>query len=297
MKQFKQILNKLIFPPIVVLILNIPVAVILLIYTFVFIGENEPISYISYIISAYTTLIICVRIPKLIKISSSFLHSNKYINRYLTDMIFRTHISLYQSLIVNLLYAVMNFHSGISYHSVWFITLAVYYTMLAIMRFVLLRHVKRNAIGKAFVLEVKKYRICGVILLLMNIALSGVVILVVYQNKGFEYAGYLIYVMAMYTFYTVITAIINIVKYKKYKSPVMSAAKVINLAAALVSLLSLETAMLTQFDTGKNPPFFRQAMTAATGGGVCIIILCMAVFMIIKSTKQLKEFQINNPET
>ena len=76
--------------------------------------------------------------------------------------------------------------------------------------------------------------------LIAVIALSGVVILVVHDNEGFEYAGYLIYVMAMYAFYNVITAVTDLVKYRKFRSPVMSASKAIKLAAALVSMLSLE---------------------------------------------------------
>lgn len=34
---------------------------------------------------------------------------------------------------------------------------------------------------------------------------------------------------------------------------------------------------------------FRQIMTSATGTGVCVIVLGMAVFMIAKSTKTLKD--------
>ncbi len=37
-----------------------------------------------------------------------------------------------------------------------------------------------------------------------------------------------------------------------------------------------------------NKLLFRQIMTVATGGGVCAVILGMAVFMIITATKQLK---------
>ena len=121
----------------------------------------------------------------------------------------------------------------------------------------------------------------------MNVALAGIVILVVYQNSGFEYPGMLIYVMALYAFYATIMAVRNVVKFRKYGSPVMSAAKVINLTAALVSMLSLETAMLTQFGAADDP-MFRQIMTASTGAGISIIVLGMAVFMIVRSTKQLK---------
>ena len=79
----------------------------------------------------------------------------------------------------------------------------------------------------------------------------------------------------------------NVVKYRKYRSPVMSAAKVVSLAAALVSMLSLETAMLTQFGSTDSEQS-RRIMTACTGAGVCTMILAMAVYMIYHATRELK---------
>lgn len=290
MEKWKRILNKLLFPGAVVIILSIPISAALLIYTFAFAHENEPVAYLSYVISAYATVIVCAQIPRLVKGGSAFVHRNKYAHRYLTDIPFRTRVSLYLSLGINLLYAVMKLFFGVYYRSVWFGTFGVYYTLLTIMRFLLLRHAKRNAFGKELVSEWKRYRLCGIILIPMTIALSGVVILVIDKNEGFEYAGYLIYIMAMYAFYATITAIINLVKYRKYRSPVMSAAKAISLAAALVSMLSLETAMLSQFGD-RHDAAFRQVMIAATGAGVCAIVLGMAVFMIVHAAKQLKGLQ------
>ena len=92
---------------------------------------------------------------------------------------------------------------------------------------------------------------------------------------------------AMYAFYATITAVYNVIKFRRYGSPVMSAAKVINLTAALVSMLSLETAMLTQFGAAGDPEF-RKMMTASTGAGISILVLGMAVYMIVWSTRQLK---------
>ena len=295
MARFKRILNKLLFPGLAVVLVCIPIAAALLIYTFCFGSETSPAAYISYVFSAYATTILCAFV---IKHGRSFkerlnaaIHGNPFAHRYLTDVSFKMHISLNISLGLNLLYAVMKLFYGIGYRSVWFITLAVYYGMLALMRFLLLRHANRNTFGQDLVSELRQYRLCGVILMLMNIALSGVVILVVSQNQGFEYAGYLIYVMAMYAFYNITTAVIDVIKYRKYKSPVMSAAKAIKLAAALVSMLSLETAMLAQFGAEEDPAF-RQIMTGATGGCVCLIVLGMALSMIFFSTKEIKRCQI-----
>ncbi|MGN1116791.1 MAG: hypothetical protein ACI4TH_09495, partial [Candidatus Ornithomonoglobus sp.] len=80
---------------------------------------------------------------------------------------------------------------------------------------------------------------------------------------------------------------VNLIKYRKYGSPVMSAAKVINLTAALVSILSLEMAMLTQFGAAEDPSL-RRLMISCTGAGVCVIVLGMAVYMICKATRELK---------
>lgn len=68
----------------------------------------------------------------------------------------------------------------------------------------------------------------------------------------------------------------------------------IPIAAALVSLLSLETAMLAQFGKGKNPEAFRQIMTGTTGGAVCLIVFSMSIFMIVKSTRKLKILKNEN---
>jgi hypothetical protein len=95
--------------------------------------------------------------------------------------------------------------------------------------------------------------------------------------------------MAAYSFYTVIIAVVNVIKFRRHGSPVLSAAKTISLAAALVSILALETAMIAQFGGTDD---YRKMMTAATGGGVCAIILGMAVFMIVRSAKHMKQLEI-----
>lgn len=267
-----------------------PVGATLLIYAFMYEEDYSLISCAAYVASAYALTIVCAYIAKMPKADvRAVLYRNPFLHRYLTDVPFKIHVSLYLSMGLNMLFAAIKLFYGIYYRSVWFGTLAVYYIMLAVMRFLLLHHVNKAGIGSDMGMELKQYRLCGVILMLMNIALSGVVVLVVWKNQGFHYAGYLIYVMALYAFYNIISAVIDVLRYRKYKSPVMSASKVIKLAAALVSMLSLETAMLMQFNDQENSEAFRRIMTGATGGGVCIIVLTIAVYMIVKSTRQLNE--------
>ena len=294
MERVKKILKKIFcLPPLPTLLISVP-AYGLVIYALA--GENvEPaVTYVSYFLSAYALIITVTGITGVVRFMRQGIDKHPLVrkilniplvSRYLKEDIFRAEAALYQGFFINLLYAGVKMLSGILYRSVWFITLAVYYVLLAVMRASLLHYVRNNEKDKAS--EWSRYRLCGIILLFMNVSLTGIVVLVIHQNSGFEYPGVLIYAMALYAFYATITAVHNVIKFRRYGSPVMSAAKVINLTAALVSMLSLETAMLTQFGAADDP-MFRQIMTASTGAGISILVLGMAVYMIVYSTKQLK---------
>lgn len=285
MKQIKKILHSLLFPKTAVVILSVPASAALLTYSFAVAGEKTLIAYISYLFSAWSLTIVCAGLVPVFRRLGELLHRNRHIHRYITDIPFKTRVTLYGSLGINVLYAVVKLISGVYYGSAWLISLAVYYVCLAVMRFLLLRHVNRNPVGKELVLEWRHYRLCGGILLLMNIALGGIVILALRKGEGFAYAGSLIYVMAMYAFYSVVMAVVNIVKYRRLGSPVLSAAKAVNFVTALVSMLALETAMLAQY--GADEPAFRLAMTGAVGAAVCAIVFGTALFMMIRATVRL----------
>ena len=163
-------------------------------------------------------------------------------------------------------------------------------SILSIGKFLLLRFVNHNSIGgEDYAKELQIARVCGIILMTLNIALSAVVVLVITRDAGFTYGGVLIYAVALYTFYITIAAIVNLIKYRRFHSPVMTVAKVINLAAALVSMLALETAMLSQFGTGDAGPYFKQMMIGLTGAAVSTIVIVMSVGIIVKTSKNLKK--------
>lgn len=290
MKDWKQIGKRLLFPGRAVLLAGVPLAAALLAYAFVVEGGEGIVSYVAFAFSSYMTVAVCACMPRLVREAIALAHRIPWLHRYMTDDHVRMHVSLYLSLGLNMLYAVMKLLMGVYFRSVWFVTLGVYYALLTALRFMLLGHVRRNVPGRAMASELKHFRLCGAVLIPMTIALTGVVILVIDRNEGFQYAGYLIYVAAMYAFYKVISAVVNLVKYRRYNSPVMSATKAVSLASALVSVFALETAMLSQFGQERDP-LFRRIMTTATGAGICAFILSMAAVMIIHATRRLKMLQ------
>lgn len=251
MKDWKSIVKKFLFLPMWLIIILVIISIVALVSVFVKGWDTSLIAYVVYVLAFYSLMVSCIAcsmtFPNYYKIIKQKIYNNKFVKRYLTDVVFKTHISLYCSLGINLLYVGTNLFWGIWYNTTWFIIFAVYYMILAIMRFLLLRYVNKNKIGQNRLEELKRSRLCVMILMTINLVLLGAVLMILYQDRGFEYHGILIYVMALYTFYVTTFAIINIIKYRKYNSPIMSTSKVINLAAALVSMLSLETAMLSQF--------------------------------------------------
>ena len=87
----------------------------------------------------------------------------------------------------------------------------------------------------------------------MNLAHSLIVFFMVYWNRTFYHHMIITIALVGYTFFTFTFAIVNLVRYRKYKSPVYSSAKIISLIAGAVSMLTLETAMLTTFGTTESP--------------------------------------------
>ena len=292
MELLKKIGKTLLFPPIAIVILLTPIATCMLIYTFVYVGSNHIFSYISYFISAYALTIVCAQSPKIIRLCINFKKENRYLKRYFSDPTLRINISLYMTLFINTAYALMQLGLGFYHHTIWYFSLSIYYILLAVMRFFLLKHTRKHVAGQDRMLELLIYRFCGILLILLHTALSAIVFYITWQNRGFVHHPITTIAMATYTFFSLTKAIVSLIKYRKYQSPVFSAAKVISLACAMVSMLTLETAMLSAFGQ-PDQENFRRIMTGASGAGVIVIILIIAIRMIITSTKEYRHLKKN----
>ena len=191
MEKFKKILKKLFCLPPLLTILAALFGFSFVIVVFAFDIQNPVLRYASYIASAYAltiTITGLVYIPiaaggiKKFVLEHSLMkkfRSTAVGEKFMTDVRFRTGVSLYQGFFVNLLYIAMKLVSGIIYRSFWFVALAIYYILLAVTRILLVRRLNVQD-EKA---ELRRYRTCGVILLLMNQALVGIVVFMVQHFK------------------------------------------------------------------------------------------------------------------
>ena len=291
---WKKIGKKLLFPPIWMMVILVIASAVALTLIFVKGLEESIPAYIVYVLAFYTlsvvTIFCAMVLPKQYSTIKQKIYDNPLGNRYMTDRVFRTNISLSISFVISMLYVGINLWSWHMLGSYWFMVLAVYYVIMAVMRFLLVRYVRIQKIGTNMLGEWKRSRICAYILLLINLSLSGAVLMILYQHRGYDYPGIMIYVMALYTFYALTMSIVDIVKYRKMGSPVMSTAKIVSLSAALVSLLNLETAMFAQFGADMSPEHQR-IFIILTGAGVSITVVTLSVNLIVKANKEIRRIK------
>lgn len=301
MEKWKIILRKIFFlrplPTVLIAVPSFALVTLVLVQG----RTDEPISYVAYGLAAYALVITVTGIAGVgaafKKWFWNFLPVKAFVNskigqKFIGSLAFRSAVFLHQGLFINLLYAGFKMVCGILYHSAWLVAFGIYYLLLSAMRGALVFYIhsaaaKGKEIGQDIIREFRFYRICGVMLLFMNQALAGIVIYIVHKNQGMEYPGLLIYVMAMYAFYAVILASVNIVRFRKEGSPLLSAIQVTSLTGALVSMLSLETAMISRFGAGEVE--FRRIMTSISGAVICTFVLALAIYMIARSTRYLKQ--------
>ena len=285
MKKAKELLFRLLYPPKQVIVTAAAVSAAALWFVFSSGKTNCAAAYFAYFLSAYSLTILIIALPKAFsRIKNAVINSRafqkavgtKFVGRYLNDLSFRGSISIYQGMAMNFLYVIFRIVTGIRYASVWFISMAVYYFTLGLLRAYLIRCYRDTKADR-----IKCYRRSAQLLFVLNFTMGIMIVQMIMKNSGFSYPGYIIYLSALYTFYTMILSIVNIVKFRRLGDPILSASRVLNFISAMMSVLGLQTAMISRFSEKGDD--FRKLMNTLTGGAVYIIVIVTAVYMLIRS--------------
>lgn len=277
-----RIIKKLLFPRLWMIIILLGVSVFGLLSILINYNDLTVFSYFLYMISAYTLIVIVIKILGVYLQIKTKIYKNKYIQKYINDKQYRGEIMIYIGLLMNLIYVIFRMTTAYIYQSVWFLSIGFYYFVLCLVRFHLLRKVKKTLNNKK---QLYTYKMTGYLIILLNIAMLGMIIQMMVGHKSYIYPGYIIYVSALYTFYDFINAIINIITYKKFNNPILSASKLLNLTGAMMSVYTLQTAMLSQFSI--NQQQFTDMMNTITGISVIILTFVIALYMIITAQQSI----------
>ena len=176
MKKAKSILLKLFFPPKWVIFLVSLIGFGGLIWVFASKNQHGIAVYTIYGISAYALSVVSVSEPKIYKSIRNFSKNNRAVvklkgtefgGKYFSDISFRGSVSIYQGMAVNFLYVVFRFVAGVTYDSVWFISMAVYYLVLGILRVYLISCYNRKNADR-----LRCYRNTAWLLFVLNIPID-----------------------------------------------------------------------------------------------------------------------------
>lgn len=237
---------------------------------------------ITFFISAFY---IALEIPKLKKIIRKMVQTYEWMWRIVSDMEYRIMIFAAASFFFNVIFAGFNGVIGWLSHSPWFGTLAAYYILLGAMRYDWLRQNNPQITERRKEKRVTSQKqICilyGVLFIFMAVVLGGAVILLVHLEGDKEYPGVVIYAVAAYAFYKIIVSAMNMIKARKRRALSMIIIRDIGYIDACVSILTLQTALLSAFSIHQEK--FTKMMNGMTGGAVSLMILILGLYYIRKA--------------
>lgn len=240
-------------------------------------AENWP-AYPIYVLSFYALVTVCTRlIPWTIRL---------FKNRKTTDPEETLRRKLYTGLTVNWVYGAFLIVTGVLHGDTWLWTNGIYNMVLALIRFGLVLYERRLAHSAdpqtSLRLGWNSYLLCGGGLLLLNLTMTGILFHRIWKGISPNYPELVVYAVAAYTFYRLIQGIINVVKSRKNTSPTLAATRNLDLCAALMSLFSLQTALLSAFGDGFEQEVL---MNTLTGTGISLTVVAGAIGMLLHGTK------------
>ncbi len=297
---FKKFLKYISAPPLWFLLLSwgIALATIAGALTLVFIGYTGWLSYPVYALSAiflsYTVYTLVRLAPTLKARARARLQRGKFTRALTEDYTFRTLALAGCSLIINIGFVLFNTLFAVFTDNPWYGALAGYYFLLTALRagvFYLERRAKEKEDYE--LRQVKNYRLCGGALLLLDVAMSAAVTMMVVAQQPTKYTEITAIVFAAYSAYKISFAIWNIFKAKRTKDWQVQAFRNIDLADGAISLLSLQTTLISTFSAEGESMLL---LNGLTGAFVCLFTIGLGVFMILQANKKLKEKRENERE-
>lgn len=245
----------------------------------------EAVALLCYMLSALSVAIGCYYLiadvsVRMANAAKRKIAAHPHANRVASDARLRTVVFTIPGLAANILFAACNAITGILAHSAWFISLAVYYTLLSMMRYSAVTKV-RTLSGNRHETDwrnqgIAVYRKNSAMFLFMALALAAMVLLLEHAEGGKNYPGLTIYAVAAYTTCKIIVSSVNIVKVRKHRSPLLTIIRKIGYTDACMSVLTLQTAMFSSFASEKSEAFVR-LMNGVTGSAVCLLIAIFGV--------------------
>ena len=296
---WKKILNPPVWAKILTFIITVLSAVFALVLAFKD-GKEGAFGIASYALFAiagvslaYSVYLLIPLFPKMKRAMVAFMERHDFTYLLLRNFGFRTVIFSIGSFLISVLFGAFNAYMGVINRSIWHGALSAFYISLALLRGGVLTYHK-NRIGKNDgrqedeIEKAKIYRNCGIVSLVLSIALISSIAQMVLSNAHFNFIGWTIFAYAAYAFFKITTATISFIKAHKQTDLTVRAIRNVNLIDALVSILALQTALLATFSQGEvSVPI----MNAITGIAVGALSVAIGIYMIISAKRKINKIR------
>ncbi|MBE5758317.1 MAG: hypothetical protein E7345_05305 [Clostridiales bacterium] len=275
------------------------IATVVIALTLVLVSLGKTNSILAYVLYGFSAVLLTYLVYIVVYFSPRFkdaiirlLKKNKVTNEMLESYGYRSIIFAIFSFVFNIAFAIFQSIIAILSRSIWFGALATYYIALSLIRggVVVISRKHNNLPDKEK--QIRSYRNCGIYLVLLNFALMGAIVQMCIEGGGYKYSGLLIYVMATYTFYKLSMSIYHLFRARKHNDYTIQSIRNISFADAMVSILGLQTALLTEFSEAES----HVLPNSLVGGAVSILIIGVGTYMIYKGKKDLKNFKQSSRE-
>ena len=192
----------------------------------------------------------------------------------------RSRYILHFSLEANIAFALLELAEGLYFGSMWLVAIGVYYAVLGVMRFFLLRSIRSADAQRGK----KAYFRTAILLNVLTLTMTGIFVQLIIDDQSFHYPGVLIYAMALWAFIKIILAVKNLIQRRKEEQPILAAARCLSFAAALMSILALQMALISQF--GGDAVDFAHTMNGIAGAVITALLITLSAMMLAKASKK-----------
>lgn len=226
---------------------------------------------------------------------------SKLMDKVFNDVYFRTMLGTSFSLFLGICFVAYNAVAGFHYHSIWNASIAIYYGLLVAIRVLFLAgefrisHSSVMSEGGKELKRAKMFRLEGVLLLFVNIALIVPVTLLATIQKDVNLGMWVAIANACYTFYNVIVCIYSFVKTRKSENLSVQGIKNLNLTSACISLLALENTMIITFSEEIESGM--KTLIILSAFAVTVINLVVAIITLRKGKKQVERLTSSQSNT
>lgn len=83
----------LLYPHVAVIICLLPISIAFLIFSLVYLGNKSILAIISYLFAFYVLMVVCFRVPRMVKYFKKLKRENKFMKKWFSDVQLRMNVS------------------------------------------------------------------------------------------------------------------------------------------------------------------------------------------------------------